>query len=401
VAVQTLMNAPRRQIVLSSLILVKEYLFEELWNRALDKASELLADPGLSSWARIKLLDCYALAMIQRNEPAEALETLRKTSDRADGHPRREYLALRISMSRLEIARGKWDAARASLDDFVANEASEEARRSFSANPDDFEDYCAEASLILGWLQEQKGDHAAALAAWTNGYRRCRKDRRLSFYAAGIMGSLSNELTDEDADVVVNNAIREQLGNSPFVAYASRAVPRSLIASILRNMWRTRRGRECARRNAFFGHERRRDNETDRMLAASDLLRYSLQGTMDLSKELTADEDDLIWNFCEEIRVGFANGTISGTQLMQAMLTLAGNNNSIGWRALAPTVEPRFRAPFAYICGHRYLHLHRPDDASNFFRMAVDDAPAGSKLRKLAESQLAEHHQQPRSESSK
>jgi serine/threonine protein kinase len=401
VAVETLMNAPRRQVVLSSLILVKEYLFEELWNRALDKTTELLADPGLTDWARIKLLECYALAMIQRNALDEAQETLNKSLVAADGRRRREYLALLIPLSRVEIAKGRWEAARADIDEYLANEATDEPRRPFSANPDDFADYRAQASLILGWLHEQNGNSPAAQTAWTNGYRRSRKDRRLSYYAAGIMGSLSTELTEEDGDTIVNNAIREQLGNSPFVAYASRAVPRDLIASILRNMWRTRRGRECARRCAYFGHECRRDGETDRMLAAADLLRYSVQGTMDLSKELTAEEDELIWNLCEGFRIGFSNGTISGTQLMQAMLTLAGNNNSVGWQSLAPTVEPRIRGPFAYICGHRYRHLHRPDDAKSFFRIAVDDAPAGSKLRKLAESNLRERPQPPTSQPSK
>jgi hypothetical protein len=69
-------------------------------------------------------------------------------------------------------------------------------------------------------------------------------------------------------------------------------------------------------------------------------------------------------------------------------LAWKGITNVLGWAGVAPTLPPDLRGALAYVLGHRYLRLGRPEDAAGLFRTAVADAPAGSPLRKLAEAEL-------------
>lgn len=82
------------------------------------------------------------------------------------------------------------------------------------------------------------------------------------------------------------------------------------------------------------------------------------------------------------------DGKIGKSQSLQLLLAWKGISNFLGWGGVAPSLQPGLRGKLAYIMGHRYLRLGKPDDAKTFFQTAIGDAPKDSPLRQLSQQDL-------------
>ncbi len=298
--------------------------------------------------------------------------------------------ALLSERARLHAALGEWDAAEKDLD-LLLREQEKSPFRAYMAH--------AEACLLRGFLRERRGDDAGALRAWQQGlwsdWNKNNPDNRQPRSGGGytllhllILGSLTGELSDRETDDALiqlftlgDGLASPRDSNSPVARLAKML---DLRPAVFREMWRTPRGREWARRIAF------------RDLGYADYVRvpiflcaaeYAHQAA--LPGKLSPEQDELIWKWVQDSHAAFLAGQIKPNHLLALGSVWKGLNiPGFGWTQVARALPPAWRGPTAYLFGHRYLRLGKPKEAAAFFRTARDDAPANSALRRLARAEL-------------
>jgi hypothetical protein len=379
-AVQKLVSAPHRDIIDAQETLLTILVDEGQLIRAMDLAQELIDDTTVKPSERCGLFALYTIAAIQAKAPQDALKTIKKWLTTEVGKYRPEYLELLIRRSQLGVANGEWDAAMKDIDELFA---------SGLRPPADKDVNCPLAALLKGCLLEQKGDMRGAEEAWKVGFGECRKRGELGTLEASVLGSLSNAITANDADLFLSHVLQ---GNTRAVSAGlgylrQHLLPNSVVASHLRNMWRTSHGREYARAMAFGQLSSRMETTSQVILSAFEIARHVIQNTDD-PQPLSKDEDEVLWKTSQELIAGYQDGILKETQGLQLYFALIGNNNSLGWQAVAPTLKPRYRGPLAYVFGRRCVHLKRLDEARAMFRSAINDAAQGSAVQRLANAEL-------------
>ncbi|MBI1915280.1 MAG: protein kinase [Planctomycetes bacterium] len=287
------------------------------------------------------------------------------------GVPRPALLPLLVERSRLLVALNRKKEAEQDLETFLAKyPADGEFRRSGAA------------WLQLGFLRQDRGDAEGAKAAWHRAYER-KGDDPLAGLGGGIglvnrlvAGALTNELTDEEAqatfDAVLNNFT--QSGENSLLKSLPRPSP-----AVLRECWRSPRGREYARKLAFQSLPFREFTLVPGKLVAAE---WIAQGAF--AGKLSAEEDALVWKLIEDAVASIPQGTLKQTQLLLLGSTWKGYTNVFGWAGVRRALAPPLRGPIAYVFGQRYLRLGKQAEARDFFQTAHDDAPANSGLRRLA-----------------
>ena len=195
-----------------------------------------------------------------------------------------------------------------------------------------------------------------------------------------ILGSLCNDLSDGDAEWVRDRYLATIAGDSHLAAVkAVYPIP----PAVFRNMWRSPRGREWARRFAYLDL-----SFADYLRVPGLLVLAEIVHEEGLTASLSPDQDALAWKTCEDTFAAVLGGKLGKTQFLQLLLTWKGTMDFFGWRSLAPTLSPALRGPLAYVVGQPYLRLNRPQDAATLFRTALADAPPDSPLRRLAQAEL-------------
>ncbi len=241
------------------------------------------------------------------------------------------------------------------------------------------------ARLIHGFLLEQRGDAAGAVACWRDGYRESR-----SFLAASarvtstealnilIMGSLSGEMTQQDALPVAEKLLAQS--NNPLFNVFRSAVSPNTFASVFCEMWRTPRGRDIARGFAYESLSFQDRTRLPLLLGAATYVQQSAVG-----KSLTPEDEALVWQVLEtQFDQFFRESRITSAQAVQLGLAWKGTSGFLGWGGVAPQLERELRAQLAYIMGHRYIRLGQTSQAAKFFETSQRDAPADSLTAQLA-----------------
>jgi hypothetical protein len=295
---------------------------------------------------------------------------------------------LLLERARLEAALGDWDGAEKDLT---------ECLRLLKAHPNlrgNYFSYSA-AHLMRGFLLERRGDRKGAVAAWRAGrwktWREAlppdeRAGRAPPFgEAAGLhhllLMALSDEMTDAEAEEALAQAKSAFLGDKapPQFADAVRFPP-----SALREMWRTPRGREYARKIAFRDLNFAEHVRAPWLLIGAEIVRQEA-----FAGDLSAEQDELVWQTAGAGFALYAGGKISTSQAAELGLAWKkGITGFLGWASVAPTLPPEVRGPLAYLFGCRLLRLNKPREAEEMFRSALADAPKDAPLRRLAQAEL-------------
>ncbi|HUU43552.1 MAG TPA: tetratricopeptide repeat protein, partial [Planctomycetota bacterium] len=251
------------------------------------------------------------------------------------------------------------------------------------------------AYLMQGFLRERRGDAEGALESWRAGYALGRPGGRkgspfttLHVPAYGqdylqfvMVGSLAERLTEED----VKGVLDETLG-----AGGQGALPPVLaermtetLAPVMCAMWRTPRGREYARQIMFREVPFVDAIRLPGVLMVTDYLkRYAFDD------KVSEDQDRLLVKLGEDVWDEVRGRRLGKTGLMCMFFAWKGTTGFLGWGGVKDRLSPALRGPAAWVLGHRYLRLGRPDDAVTFFTTAAELAPPDSTLRRLAADAL-------------
>jgi tetratricopeptide (TPR) repeat protein len=289
-----------------------------------------------------------------------------------------------LDRARLHVAQGKVAEAEADIDAF------------FACDPPRHEyPYYANAHLLKGFLLQKKGKEAEAVAIWRAGmygnYVKRQpaavRDRmpivpdKEGFVVLGVLGSLTGELSDEEA-YAMRDRILTSFGDNPFLTQLGQMFRFS--PTLFREMWRSRHGRLWAEKLAFLDLSIPEFYRLTPQLAGLEKVRQD-----GAPGPLTAEQEDIAWQAVKFASEGVFTEKISKTQAMQIALTWqSGVMNFLGWGGVQARLDPATRGPMAYTIGLRMLRQKKLDEAGHLFRTAAADAAPGSTLRRLAQAEV-------------
>jgi WD40 repeat protein/tetratricopeptide (TPR) repeat protein/predicted Ser/Thr protein kinase len=349
------------------------------------------SQPADSSRVPLFELEEYAWQLRLRGDARRALDAVDRWLYESPGVFRRyggqDAAELLIEHARSNAALGDWDAAARDIEAFF---------KAFAARPRDRQSpvYFANACMVQGFIREHRGDAAGAVAAWRRGFGAATDDDAppvdvTQFEALGnaspivhrlIMGSLTGELGDGEAERLYSGLMSSVSGDSPLVQVAGII---KVAPVTFREMWLTPRGREQARR---IGLRELPFNEYVLVPVQLTAVEIAHQGA--LPGELSAENEQILWELFTRAFAAYSTGKLTAQQVLQLALAWKGTTNLLGWAGVAPALEPPLRCRAAYVMGHRFLQLNRPKDAADFFRKALEDAPADSPIVRLAQAEL-------------
>jgi hypothetical protein len=333
------------------------------------------------------LFEEYVWLLRLRGDTERAIEQVNDHLLDKAGALRVEHLPLLVERARLHAALADYEAASADLAEFHRQTAEHQVDYLFRVS----------ALLLKGFLLEREGDEEAAQLVWREGlpsqhpdYAWLKQQNPYRFAYALILASLTGEFSDEDVQWIMDKAVPQlQALNYPVINATMRNfLPEftpAVIASIVRETFRSDRGRTVARQIAF------RDQPP------MELIRNSVATTfVESTRQLVFDsmssdrQEELVAELAMDGFEAVSAGTMTKIQLLQLAFTWKGFTSFVGWGALAPTLAPKLRGPLAYVFGVRYLQFDRPTDARMFFQSAIQDAGDNETLHELAEEALAE-----------
>jgi tetratricopeptide (TPR) repeat protein len=191
---------------ISRLYLIRAYESLEQFDDAVAVAERMLDENlNLFSWRPPLLIQSYSTLMRMRNQPQPALDAVHGLLLDREGNARPQFWALMIERARLLESMGDFEGAERDLEMFLK---FRQDRVSY-AN-------VADASLLLGFLRERRGDATGARAAWRAGLYRehVKRAERLTDAArraavslatadsqtALALGCLADDITDKEID---------------------------------------------------------------------------------------------------------------------------------------------------------------------------------------------------------
>jgi serine/threonine protein kinase len=294
------------------------------------------------------------------------------------------YVSLYLERARVHAALGKWTQAEQDINELLRGMPNHNVMYQIHSA----------AYLLQGLLRERRGDLAGAKASWKQGLysafvARLPDEMRGNnssgpppdglFYHL-MMASLSDGLSDTEADQILKQIQEMVLGKSLISQFLGVM---KIQPSVLREMWRSSRGREVTRQMAFLDLAPRDFFRQAMYLGVAEKFRQDV-----LRQAPAPEQEEQIWEDIVVLVEAILDRKLSQNQMIQLGLTYKGTTGFLGWGGVAPTLDPRYRGPVAYLLGLRFVALNNAAEAANFFRTAVKDAPAESRLRRLAQAEL-------------
>jgi len=327
------------------------------------------------------LVEEYSWLMRLHGDPRQGLEEIDRRLFQSPGVYREEMTYLLVERARIHAALEQWDEAEHDIDKFF--------HLASDADGIDYHAYSA-ASLIRGFLRQRQDNESGAVEAWRTGYAAEGADTVLHTSSIGgriallnhmILASLSGQMTDAEAEAIVRDAFKSQGAGSAGAVFQSAV---KLPPSVLREMWRTPRGRQSAEQMAFQTVTLAEYVRLPVFVTAAEYVRQNGFG-----HELSPEDETIVWDMAEQAFSAQQEGKIGATRLLQLGLAWKGTTNAFGWGGVQGSLEPELRASIAYIFGHRYRRLGKPAESASFFQTAEQDAPADSLVRRRARENLA------------
>lgn len=327
----------------------------------------------------------YSRALRWTGQPRRALEEINGLLANYTG-AENPYSWLLLERALVQAELGCWDRVEADLAEVPVLEKL--GTNNQTAN--------AHAGLLRGLLLARKGDQAGAKAQWRSTFHEAMavyQDpkyvealggvRHYAFTHALILGSLSDEIHDEEADILTQWAVHGA-GNESYTQLLRSVIDSATLTNTLRQMWLSPRGRRYAEDIAF---ERLNTRDRARVLPLLVVSTYIAQNAF--QGELGARQEEVVWALLDNLLTQVMDtGTLSSAQLMQLALTWKGTTNLLGWGGIAPRLAPEVRGPLAYVFAHRFLRLGNSAQARKFLQAALEDSSPEAPLHQVAEADL-------------
>lgn len=247
----------------------------------------------------------------------------------------------------------------------------------------------AEALCMKGFLRERAGDLKGALDTWKKGIEAAHAVKRrpgdpldpsvMRLMNYWIMMSMAGELSDDECRGIQLSLFEGHRGDGQ-IQQIAEVVSSLMPPAVIREAWRTPRGRELARK---WVYRQASYAETGLMpfylLGAETLHRLAVPGP------LSPEHDQLIWDLVQNGSRAYFEDKLGKGQILTIGLTFKAS--PWFWAGVEKSLDPSVGGPTAYLLGHRYLGRDAKQ-AATFFQSALSSAPPGSVLQRLAQSQL-------------
>jgi serine/threonine protein kinase len=267
--------------------------------------------------------------------------------------------------------------------------------------------YIAGDWLLQGFLLEAKGDADGAARAWRQGIysrstmgddpsRQFDMDLTDLQYAV-ILGGLSDTLTDADCQWFYNKFLTGNGSDSELGGELGNPVAMARAGLIgfppdeMREIWRTPRGHEYARRLAMQRLDYAERNAMLPKLLMMELFRRSVAAHAVGSDngKFAVDQDQVAWATVGDLYSAAFEHKLSKLRLLQLAAAWKGSLGGFGWSGVAPSLAPDVRARLSFLLGLKLKALGRAAESPALFRAALDASAPGSALGRVAEAELA------------
>jgi tetratricopeptide (TPR) repeat protein len=248
--------------------------------------------------------------------------------------------------------------------------------------PDPFLDReVGRAWMMMGFLREERGEEAGARTAWTEALKHFDLEWHhrtnfglLEFLVARSLGGVSDE---QDVEMIFQRVNAAQQGSGLALV---RLVPPATVVPVLREVWRSKRGKEWARKIVFQSILPAERAGIPNKLAGYEYIRQHALAGSDDSEQL-----DIGWEMVDRLAdVAFRDGKLSSGQQLAGGMAWKGITSFPGVAGFIDGLPPDLRAPTAYVLGHRMIRLGKVKEADGYFGQALRYAPAGSALLRIA-----------------
>jgi WD40 repeat protein/serine/threonine protein kinase len=341
--------------------------------RAMQLAEEQLRTPFLLRSNRAGIIANMVWLFLLNHDPKRALQLIDSELFEPSGALRRDMLPLLVERARVRVALKEFEPARKDLDRYFRELPAEEQKHSL------------DAYLLRGWVLELLGNGDGALACWRDGYAKVKGTADMKTLHASILGSLTGDLDEKDGRLMVEGVMAGISGKLAFSAITRvGSFPWPDIIFCLREMWRTPRGRDYARKIAFRQLTYADYFGSQIVLAPAAFMRRGA-----FPEKISPEDEEILWKTANDLYNTYQAGKINEGHAFQIYLAWMGHANQLGWGGIAPLLPQELRAELAYLGGHRYRNRKSPAEAAMFFQTALRDAPPNSTLQRLARSQVA------------
>jgi tetratricopeptide (TPR) repeat protein len=343
--------------------------------QAFKLAQQLTQDLKSSNiWRKGPIISFVLDLYLHEGRNDEALRLVESYTQVAQSQMDRDALAeLSLYRAKLHILSKQFDQAERILDELSRNPPA-----SFA------DDGGLNVCILRGFLRHDRGDEAGALAIWKEGYQQVKERSLLAQINGSIVASLSNELTEQDVAVMTNWIVTQAGSYFPFAEmFRNRILPLHEVTPALRNMWRTPRGMDYAKRLTLGNCSYFEFYGIQVLLSVHETLRFAAFGG-----KMSEEEDAVIWQMVNELMTAWLEGKLNNLQVAQDYLGLMGDNNQLGWKGVAPALPDNVHALLAFSLGHRYRQLKRPAESQEFFRAVASKSAQDTLLHRLAEQEL-------------
>jgi hypothetical protein len=358
------------------------------------------------AWCLNVLRDYVWLAA--QAEPRERTEKCREALRRVDallqdgGVEPQVLHSFRVERAHLLAALGQTAEAEQALRHYFAPAAQEVVRpwlRDYRATHRQLDRAAIEnivaicfldACLLHGFLRECAGDTTGAKKIWADGFDEIRATPTGGCYEAAVLGSLSDQITRQDAARMVDSTISSAaLLEDPLTKAFAHSFFRSHLTeltTILRRAWQSPEGHDTARAIALRTLSFREYTRAQLKLWIYEGLALAERGAAEGALELDAARRRLLWQLADDLRNEYLAGRMK--ELTLAQVLLPGQSSLASWMRATESV-PHLRGGLAYLMGrHLVVNLGQPAAAQPFFQFASEDPRAGSWAA-LARQQLA------------
>jgi hypothetical protein len=342
------------------------------------------------SWA----LRWYCWVLRRAGRGAEAMRSLdRWLADYPSSVPgsptwfKQAYLPIHLERARLLADQRKWADAEDAIDTYLKE----------SPRPILNYHLYAQAHLMKGFCRWEQGDPAGSLRVWREGRFQVFKsqwpatntrERPTGDIAPGkyglldqwILASLTNEMSDDEGKHLWA-ALTGYFTHDQAIAGACAAVQMDPV--VLRQAWRSRRGRELAERMAFTQLSPTEFFRTPVKLLAYEKFRQDL-----FSAAPFPEQDQVMWQCVCDLSNAFLGRRVHMNSAVTLVMAWQGVTGKLGWASASHALPADARGGISYLMGLKYLKLNKPAEAKGMLQTALRDAPADSPLKKLVQEEL-------------